>query len=246
MHLLFETISMQDNVIIVLVRPQYLGNLGSVARVMKNFGFGRLRLVNPPRNYMDSEARRMSVNAFDVLKNAEVFESLPDALKDISLALGTSSGQQRDFKPVAIKDAVPNVRECIQTSKCAIVFGDEVNGLSRDDLLRCHHIVTIPTNPDFAALNMAQAVGIAVYELSSLQMPETTAPTEFSSGAQDDEIFELLGKVLHNADFSRSFNQNKVITEFRSFYQRAHPTKREAELLRGALLRIGQKIESKV
>ena len=70
------------------MRPNFLGNIGSTARVMKNFGFSQLRLVNPPRNYLDAEARKMAVDAFDVLKSAKVENSLSDALKDINLAFG--------------------------------------------------------------------------------------------------------------------------------------------------------------
>ncbi|MBY0546147.1 MAG: hypothetical protein K2W95_02590 [Candidatus Obscuribacterales bacterium] len=238
---------MEDNFFIVLVRPQFLGNLGSVARVMKNFGFCRLRLVEPPRNYKESEARRMSVGAFDVLKNSEIFSSLSDALADISLAVGTTSGQQRDLSPLPLKRLLPDLVACARSSRCAIVFGDEVNGLPTEDLLRCHHIVTIPTNPDFAALNMAQAVGIAVYSFFD-QMNSDSAGTgelvTYSGGKQDDKIFEQLDTLLLHSDFSRTYNRTKILKEFRSFYQRAHPTERESSLLLGALLKLNQKIQN--
>lgn len=240
---------MEDNFFIVLVRPQYLGNLGSVARVVKNFGFSRLRLVEPPRNYKESEARRMSVGAFDILKNSEIFDSLSDALADVSLAIGTTSGQQRDLSPVPLKTLLPNIVACTRTSRCAIVFGDEVNGLPTEELLRCHHVATIPTNPEFSALNMAQAVGIAVHSvfdsMSSVEIA-TDAPEEsvvYSRGRQDDKIFEQLDTLLLNSDFSRTYNRTKVLTEFRNFYQRAHPTERESSLLLGALLKLNQKIQ---
>ena len=238
-------LSLQDNICIVLVRPQYLGNLGSSARVMKNFGFSRLRLVCPPRNYKDAEARKMSVGAFDVLKSAEVFSSLQDALKDVAIALGTTSGQQRDFSPLPLKSKVSDLLACAATSTCAIVFGDEVNGLSRDDLLRCHYITTIPTQASFSALNVAQAVAIAVYEVASSidAAAHEHSAQAFSTGEHDDVILAQLDELLVKTEFSRSYNRTKLLTEFRSFYQRAHPTDRESTLIKGALLKLNIKLQ---
>lgn len=236
---------MQENIVVILVRPQYLGNLGSVARVMKNFGFTKLRLVDPPKNYKESEARRMSVGAFDILKNSDIFPDLSSALKDVSLALGTTSGQQRNFSPVPIREMISAVAECFRVSRCAIVFGDEVNGLTTDDLNRCHHVVTVPTNPEFSALNMAQAVGIVMYEMAQSVVSHGNSSAigvAFSTGEQDDAVLAQLDKLLLHSDFSRTYNRSKILTEFRDFYQRAHPTEREAGLLLGALMRINQKL----
>ncbi len=85
----------EHNFVFILVRPNFLGNIGSSARVLKNFGFGQMRLVTPPKNYLDSESRRMAVDAFDVLKKARVFDSLATALEDITMSVATSSGQYR-------------------------------------------------------------------------------------------------------------------------------------------------------
>lgn len=189
----------------------------------------------------------MSVGAFDVLKNSEIFSSLSDALADISLAVGTTSGQQRDLSPLPLKKLLPDLVTCARSSRCAIVFGDEVNGLPTEDLLRCHHIVTIPTNPEFSALNMAQAVGIAVYSFfdrMNSDAADTGELVTYSGGKQDDKIFEQLDTLLLHSDFSRTYNRTKILTEFRSFYQRAHPTERESSLLLGALLKLNQKIQS--
>lgn len=229
---------MSENVMFILVRPQFLGNLGSTARVMKNFGFDKLRLVSPPKNYKDAEARKMSVGAFDVLKGAEVFETLDEALADVALAIGTTSGNQREFPQDPIYDSAQLLARSAN-NRCAIVFGDEVNGLSRAELQRCHHVSTVPTKPEFAALNLSQAVGIAAYELSrALANFTRETPQEFSTGELDDALFAKLEELLHVTGFTRTFNRHKVMAELRSFYQRAHPTKREAELLNGALIKL--------
>jgi tRNA (cytidine32/uridine32-2'-O)-methyltransferase len=234
---------MQDNITFVLVRPQFLGNLGSAARALKNFGFSKMRLVAPPKNYKDAEARKMSVGAFDVLKAAEVFASLEEALADVVFAVGTTSGKQRERPPMPIADVAPMFRERAPNNKCAIVFGDEVNGLSRTELQRCHHTATIPTNPDFSALNVAQAIGIVAYELSKLtERSGAHAETVFATGATDDAIFAQIDKLLDASGFTKTFNREKVVAELRAFYQRAHPTAREADLLVGALIKLNEKV----
>jgi TrmH family RNA methyltransferase len=236
---------MRENIIFILVRPQFLGNLGSTARVMKNFGFEKLRLVAPPHNYKGAEARKMAVGAFDILKNAELYATLGEALSDVVLAVGTTSGNQREFKQEPIDASARFIAEssssesAAATNRCAIVFGDEVNGLSRAELQRCHHVTTVPTNPEFAALNLSQAVGICAYELNRALGGARNQPAqEYPTGAFDDELFASLEQLLNDTGFTRTFNRAKVMAELRSFYQRAHPTKREAELLMGALIRL--------
>ncbi len=259
-----------DNCYFVLVRPNFLGNIGSIARVMKNFGFTKLRFVKAPKDYKDSEARRMAVDAIDVLKNSELFESLEEALADIAVAIGTTSCQQRQLEPVPIRVIAPELSRLAKGNKMAIVFGDERDGLTNNELARCHHIVTVPTNPDFAALNLAQAAGICAYEIANclealndggsadvgsgsaiVGAGSGSAVVEagsvfgseaeiepLSTGSTDDILFEHLGKVLHHAGFTRTYNHDRVMMELRQFYQRAHATQRETDLLRGALLKL--------
>jgi len=234
----------RDNVFFVLVRPVYLGNIGSTARVLKNFGFLNLRLVDPPRTYKDAEARKMAVGAFDILKQAEIFESLDDALKDISFALGTTSGHQRDIEPVCLDDVSLEVAGKATSNKIAFVFGDERNGLLREELQRCHRMMTVPTDPDFPALNMAQCVAVCAYELNrAMRTKPTSNAVTYPQGHQDDELLDHLASLLNTVEFSRSFNREKVLSEFRSLYQRAQPTDREASLLKGVLIKLNQKLQ---
>lgn len=232
----------RDNVSFILVRPLFLGNIGACARAMKNFGFGRLRLVDPPRNYKDAEARKMAVGAFDLLKRAEVFASLSEALADVSLAGGTTSGRQREVEPVAIERAAAALRLASAGNHVALVFGDERDGLTRSELDRCHHLITIPTDSRFPALNIAQAVAICAYELGRTQASAAEAAPRLPTGAEDDELFSQLELLLDRAGFSRAYNKENLKSELRSFYQRAQPTGREADLLRGALRKINQSI----
>ncbi|MBX9568995.1 MAG: hypothetical protein K2X77_08875 [Candidatus Obscuribacterales bacterium] len=157
----------------VLVRPSFLGNIGSTARVLKNFSFVNLRLVAPPKNYKDAEARKMSLGAFDLLKNAQVFETLQEALKDVDYTIGSSCGTQREIKLVSLS-ALPDLLSQVKShsKRIAFIFGEERDGLSKEELNRCDIVVSIPTNPDFPSLNVSQAIGVFAYELSKWNVAE--------------------------------------------------------------------------
>lgn len=240
-----------NEIVFVLVRPYFLGNIGSVCRVLKNFGYRHLRLVNPPRNYKDAEARKMSVGAFDILKSSQVFESLAEALQDVHTAVGTTSGQQRDRETISL-DALgrrlsssPGASD--EVRRIAIVFGDERDGLLSQELDRCHLNVRISTADDFPSLNLAQAAGIIAYELSrsgtlgtSVGVSAAVDSPSWTTGAQDDEFFRHVQELLTRVQFLRSYNTNVVMTELRCLYQRAQPTARELDLLKGALRRLTQ------
>lgn len=235
--------ALAENLFFVLVRPTYLGNIGSIARVLKNFGFSQLRLVEPPRNYKDAEARKMSAGAFDVLKRAQVYENLSDALKDISIAVGTTAGQYRAQPP----DTFSSIKDqAIRTSQCdrfAWVFGDERNGLSKAELQRCHRTVTLPVAPDFPSLNVAQAVGLIAYEMFNGNIGCDVACSEPSpTGAQDDELILQLDDLLDRLEFTRTYNRHVVVRELRCLYQRMLPTQREHELLREVIRRVRMRL----
>lgn len=234
------------NIYFILVRPVFLGNIGATARLMKNFGFDKLRLVDAPRNYKDAEARKMAVDAFDILKAAEVFSTLPEAVADINLIVGTSSGQQRsqplEELPQFLKRA--NEQNIDSGNKIAIVLGDERNGLSIDELAICNVQVRIATNPLFPSLNLSQAACILAYELSKLCVQVDNSfnvnvhSSALTTAADDDELFEQLAQMLEKIQFSRAHNKELVLGQLRQFYKRALPTKREKDLLRGVLHRL--------
>ncbi|MBP9094771.1 hypothetical protein KBI23_27375 [bacterium] len=233
----------KNNIIFILVRPNFLGNIGSTARVMKNFGFSQLRLVNPPRNYLDAEARKMAVDAFDVLKRARVEDSLSNALKDINLAYSTSACQHRTEEPVALGLLVEKIHQLDLTNenKLAFVFGDERDGLTREEIARCHELILVPTEPTFASLNLAQALGIVAYELSRLSGLQSCqrCPSEIlPCGAEEDELMQLTSDLMDKANFSRRYNRDLVVLQLRNALQKMQPNKREFDLLRGFLLRL--------
>ncbi len=248
-----------DNIEFVLVRPVFLGNIGASARVLKNFGFQNLTLVAPPKNYKDAEARKMSVGAFDILKQAKVYETLGEALENISLSIATSSGQQRqrplkslceetradapDAPNISIKEAISRTS---MEQRVAIVFGDERNGLTNEEVERCHEVVTIASDANFPSLNVSHALAVVAYEISFAQNHAAWQSKQehppLSTGKQDDELFFILEELFETIEFSRTYNKSLVIRQLRSAYQRMRPTSRETQLLTGVVHRLNQKL----
>jgi tRNA (cytidine32/uridine32-2'-O)-methyltransferase len=198
--------------------------------------------VQPPPNYNDSEARRMSVGAFDLLKNCQLFDSIDSALADVSLAVGTTSARRRGVAPLPLPYAAPRCLAVAANNRVAILFGDERNGLSSQELERCHYTVTIPADPTFPTLNIAHAVAICAYELTRARTAGAPSADELTVGSQDDELFWQIDVLLDKVGFSRRYNRSLILAEIRQFYQRAHPTRRELALLKGALHRINQNL----
>lgn len=228
-----------ENLVFILVRPTYLGNIGSIARVLKNFGFEQLRLVDQPRNYKDSEARRMSAGAFDVLKNAQTYQTLSAALRDVSLSIGTTAGHHRACPPEPLSRLRDEAITSSQCGRVGWVFGDERNGLSKEELRRCHGIVTLPTRADFPSLNVAQAVGVIAYEMFTREVAVCGAkPEPHPVGEVDDELVAALERLLDRLEFTRKYNRQLIVRELRCLYQRMLPTEREHNLLREVIRRV--------
>lgn len=236
-----------DEIYFVLVRPVFLGNIGSFARLLKNFGFRNLRFVDAPKNYKDAEARKMAVGAFDVLKSSETFSTLKDAVADINFVVGTTAGQQRTQTLLPLAQAIERVRVS-SGNKIAIVFGDERNGLSNEEMALCHILTCIETDKQFPSLNVAQAGCIIAYELSRMrdrfsECSHKDAEITLPTGKAVDELFEQMAILLERIEFSRKFNKEVVTKELRRLYYKAEPTKRESDLLRGVLHKLNQALE---
>ncbi len=229
----------RDRFHFVLVRPTYLGNIGSAARVLKNFGFKNLRLVSAPKNYKDAEARKMSVGAFDLLKTAICFDSVKEAVQDLSLIIGTTCAYQRDCQPDFLDVVSKDIKAKTQ-DKIAILFGDERDGLTREELDYCHYTISIPTESDFPSLNVAQALGLFAYELirgSDEKIESLEAGVNMS---ETDEYFARLALFLSAVGFTKSFSEERIITELRGLFNKSRPTAREMKLLNALLRKVEQ------
>jgi tRNA/rRNA methyltransferase len=150
---------------IVLFKPKSSGNIGAVARALKNMGLADLRLVAPAR-FNRRAAATMAVHADDILDNARIYPDLIAALDDCTLTVGTTCrpGPYRSSAK-ALREMAAELSLASRVNKVAIIFGPEDSGLTNQELKLCHRLLTIPTAPDYCSLNLAQAVMLVAYEL---------------------------------------------------------------------------------
>lgn len=164
---------------IILVRPQMGENIGAAARAMLNFGLTDMRLVAPRDGWPNPRAVAMASGAAGrVLDRARVFETLAEAMDDIDYSYATTARGRELTKPVltpatAMEDARARLA---QNGRSAVMFGAERAGLANEDVARANAIITVPVNPDFPSLNLAQAVLLTGYEWSRGQLPAEPAP----------------------------------------------------------------------
>ena len=153
---------------VILVRPQMGENIGATARAMLNFGLAELRLVAPRDGWPNPAAEAMASGAVAVLEGAKVFATVEDALADIQFALATTARPREMRLPVVSPEiaAADMAVRTDQAQRCAFLFGAERSGLENDEILKSDGIISIPVNPAFASLNLAQAVLVVGYEWS--------------------------------------------------------------------------------
>jgi tRNA/rRNA methyltransferase len=149
----------------ILIRPQLGQNIGSCARVIKNFGFSKLSIVNPRDGWPNYKARMTSVGAFDMLKKVKVYNNTLESIKKYDLVLSTTA-RKRDINKKHI--SIANFTKLIETKKglnIGIMFGPEASGLSNEDLSYSNSIIQIPTSKKFSSMNLSHSMTVICYEI---------------------------------------------------------------------------------
>lgn len=238
---------------IVLVETSHSGNIGAVARAMKNMGLANLCLVNPA-SFPDEASYARSAGASDVLDNAMVVSSLDEAISDCVCVMGTSArGRKVPWPVIAPPDAAAKAAEQSSAGAVALVFGRENHGLSNEELQRCHFHIHIPSNPDYSSLNLSMAVQVVCYELrmhflrgvegeeQSPYLKPMVAPGDAGwdvppAPVHDVEgFFDHLEQVLVDVEFHRREKPRQLMTRLRRLFQRAQMDQMEINILRGIL-----------
>lgn len=242
---------MLQQIRIVLVNTTHPGNIGAVARAMKNMGLSDLCLVAPKR-FPDPEADARASGATDLLEAARVVESLEEALADCQLAVGTSARERHIPWPLINPRELGGIAAALpSTERMAIVFGREDRGLTNDELHLCHHHVHIPTNPDFSSLNVAAAVQVVAYELRMALVEQVAAAApnwgtrwdiELASHRELELMFEHLEQTLVGIEFLDPENPRQLMTRMRRLFMRAVPDKVEVNVMRGFLRCVDEKV----
>ncbi len=230
---------MKLSVRIILVSTTHAGNIGGVARALKNMDFSELYLVNPCK-YQTYEAYARASGANDIIDNAIVCGSLSEALTGCTLVFGTSARiRTMAREDSSVRQAVDSLNITHEKEKLAIVFGTERSGLSNDELDLCHRLIFIPANPEFSSLNLAAAVQLVVYELRIALDRDSVGfeSTDECAAPVDDmeRFYEHLQSTLIQLEFLNPDIPRLLMRRLRRLYNRCRPSKVELNILRGIL-----------
>ena len=232
-----------DAIRIVLVEPSHPGNIGATARAMKTMGLSDLVLVAPKR-FPDPQAQWRAAGAQDTLDSARVVANLDEAIDECSTVIGTSNRLRNIPWPVAPADeAVASALSAAAHGPVAILFGREDNGLTGDELRRCHLHLAIPANPDYASLNLAMAVQVVCYELCRQAADRGASDAGFDASwdrpvapvSDVEGMLQHLEEALTAVDFHDPSNPGQSLTRLRRMFLRIRPDVTEVAMLRGVL-----------
>lgn len=230
-----------DHIRFVLVRTSHPGNIGAAARAIRTMGLRRLSLV-APHTFPHADAVALASGANDVLEEAPISPDLPAAIADCQLVLGATA-RRRDvpMEEIDAREAAARVLAAAREGReVALVFGNERTGLENDEIKRCHAAVLIPSDPEFASLNLAQAVQVLAYEVrmamlaGASPLPEQKSDPPASS-AELEAFFEHLERTLEAIDFHKGRSPRTIMLRLRRLYLRAQPDERELRVLHGIL-----------
>ena len=224
---------------IVLVEPSHPGNIGAVARAMKNMGLEHLVLVNP-RQFPHSEAIARSSGADDVLASALVVATVKEALAGCGFVVATTSRPREQYFRVAdVRDAAERVLQEARRGPAAVLFGAERAGLSNEQLEAAHLLIQIPASEAYPSLNLAMAVQIVAYELyraRGVQIDTAPAAGPLAEPVEMERLYEHLAQVLEEIDFrDRTQGGTHLMARLRRLFQRAALDRNEVNILRGIL-----------
>ncbi len=234
--------------VVILVEPQLGENIGAAARAMANFGLSRLRLVRPRQAWPNDKARVMASGADRVLDGAQLYDTLEAAIADCSFVLATTARAHDQAKPVVgPQEAAAEMAPRIAAGETvALIFGRERNGLENDEVGLADRIVTLPVNPAFASLNLAQAIVIVAYEWFKLTaagklpfgMPDKSAP---APKQQLLAFFAALERELEKVEFFRPPDKRETMQiNLRNIFSRMQPTQQDIQTLHGVIMSIAE------
>lgn len=228
--------------VIILIEPQMGENIGAAARAMLNSGVDELRIVNPRDGWPSEAASIMSSGALDRMPEVQVYDSTAAALADCHYSYATTARPRDMVKPVmnAKQAAADIITRTGQGMKCAYLFGPERAGLSNEDVALSHAIITIPLNPDFSSLNLAQGVLLCAYEWyqAHLETTATPAPLEDFPAPHGElnVLYTRLEEELRAGGFFKTQEmQPNVMRNLKNMFSRAEMTSQEINTFHGII-----------
>lgn len=237
-----------DRLRVVLVGTRNPLNIGAAARAMSNFGFLRLRVVNP-YDVAFREARS-AVGAAALLASAEEFKSAAEAVADCTLVVGTTAVQHRELHhPLrTLELGARLIRKQLASGRVALLFGSEKTGLSNDDLSHCHWLIHIPTREQHLSMNLGQAVALCLYELA--RKTKRAVPTKnrkaerIATAGELERISAVLLEALHRSGYVNPISVASTEERVRRMVRRLNLSSPDAELWLGMLRQILWKVKA--
>lgn len=228
----------------VLVKARNPLNIGAAARAMSNFGFHRLRVVNP----FEAAFReaRSAIGAAAVLTAAEEYKTVAEAVADCSLVIGTTSVGPRDLHHSLkrLEAGAPVIRGHLASGPCALLFGSEKFGLSNSELSHCHWLLHVPTDEEHLSMNLGQAVAVCLYELArdpaARVEPEKGGP---ASSAEIERVMDAFFEALRASGYPKLNSSESFEAAVRRFVLRLHLQQGDAEFLLGMLRQMVWKLK---
>ncbi len=232
----------------VLINTSHPGNIGAVARAMKNMGLQELHLVEP-QQFPSAEATARASGADDLLAAAHCYDSLDDAIGDAVMVIGASARSRT--LPMSTLDpraCAALIAAQAEPDRTAILFGRERTGLTNEELDRCHHLVQIPANPDYPSLNIAAAAQVIAYELRMTELgrqqsADEPLETDFATDRQLEQFYEHLQQTLVELEFLDPQQPKHLMRRLRRLFTRSRLDQKEVNILRGILTAAGKKTQ---
>ncbi len=229
---------------VVLVETSHPGNVGSAARAMKTMGLDDLWLVAPklPAPQFESEAIALASGAFDVLQRAHVVPTLEEAIADTSLAIAfTARKRELSHRHLALRDAATEAVSVLSgrsDAAIALVFGNEAMCLSNEQVALCQLLASVPANPVYSSLNLAQTVQVAAYEMMMAANAFTVAadaPRPLATVGEVEAMVQHLERAVVESGFLDPNSPKRFGTRMRRLFTRAQLEPEEVAILRGVL-----------
>ena len=213
---------------------------------MKVMGLKQLHLIGPT-DYPSAEATARASGADDVLYNANVHETLDQAIAPCTMVFGTSARNRgMDIPVLDLAEAVTLMLEAAASQNVALLFGKERYGMTNEEMQRCHYLVRFPANPEYSSLNLAAAVQVAAYEIrkqcmtqskdnNGVSEKELAVEVPFADAAKMQSFYEHLFAVMHEVDFMQQQNADSLAEKLRMMFNRLRIEKHEMDILCGFL-----------
>ncbi len=223
------------NISIVLYKPKYAGNVGSIARAAKNMGIGNIIIVGAADLNREEMERRSTHLATDVLDQIKYCDDIGEALADFQYIVGTTARLGKARGPFnSPRKIAQDLVGISRKNKVALLFGPEDTGLANNELRYCQAMVTIPSTRDFRSLNLSHAVMILCYEIFTAALPATSeAPPKWARSGEVEGMYGQIKTLLAEIGFLNPENPDYWMMHLRRFFARSGLLSREVKIIRG-------------